>query len=172
MNVSVDRLLGLKLLLSLMVWCLGVTQHGLAQDKPAAVWKVDAVRVGDTEALITFEVALDSGWVLYAPVNPVEDVRLHFVFEKSDRFSLVSTVREETAAFEVYHPAFGMRLRNYEQTAVFSQRIRIDHGYQLVKGSIRFVLSKGDSIPKVQGLSFSVGVSSGTKNSVKIAADN
>lgn len=144
----------------------------LAQQLNHASWKVDVVRLNDREAMLRFDVAIDSGWHVYSQGNAIEDIRIQFLFEKTEGYDRMGSVTEEITAVEKFDYVFGKSVKVFEHHAVFAQRIMLHNGHQLVKGSIRFVVGSVNSSPKAQGLSFSVGVSTTSRSAPKIVRTN
>ena len=104
-------------------------------------WKTSVEKISDTEYDLVATSNIDAGWHLYSQSVPENGpIATVFVFEKSDKFELIDKVSEEEG-HTVDDPVFNMKIKFFEDKAVFKQRIKVlNNELFVVKGEVEFMV--------------------------------
>jgi thiol:disulfide interchange protein DsbD len=89
-------------------------------------WQFEAEKTGENRFDLYFKAKIDKGYHLYSLHIP-EDGPLptEFSFEKSDKYKLIGSPVEVTKAIEEYDDVFEMKIKFFENNAVFKQTIEL-----------------------------------------------
>lgn len=129
-----------KFFLSLLLATISITAvHSQILDP--VEWSTSIKKISDTEYDLISKAIIDNKWHLYSQVVP-EDGPLPtvFTFEKNDAYKLVGKVKEDKGVTEL-DPVFDMVITYFENTATFTQRIKLTGSKgTTVKGEVEFMV--------------------------------
>jgi len=88
-------------------------------------WSTDIKKVSNAEYELIIKASIEPNWHLYAQEVPDDGpISTSFSFEESDSFELIGTVSEEEG-HTVDDPVFMMKIKYFENKAVFKQRVKV-----------------------------------------------
>lgn len=118
----------------------------LDESKSPVKWLVDASWIKKDEALLTITAILGDGCYLYAQAEEkaMGPVPPKFEFNPSLEYTLIGSIKEEQVSVAKFDPLFGKTVSCYEKAAVYTQRIKLNVLSTTVKGTIFFMMGKGD----------------------------
>jgi thiol:disulfide interchange protein len=146
-------------ILTLLAIGLHIQVAGNAQIKQPVKWYFSAIQANDQEALITFTASIENGWHIYSQyIDEGGPLPTTFNFNASDEYSLLDKVEETSDVVEKFDPNFSMPVTWFENTAVFTQRIKMNRPMSTVKGNIRFMACSDYECLTPQEKDFSVEV--------------
>jgi thiol:disulfide interchange protein DsbD len=123
-------------------------------------WSTSVEKVGDGEYDLIMQATIDAKWHLYSQNVPEDGpIPTTFIFEKSDNFELVGKTSEEEGQ-TVNDPVFNMKIKYFENKAVFKQRIKIlKDNITEVAGEVEYMAcdDKQCLAPTFEDLNFSIG---------------
>ena len=112
-----------KIIALLSIVLLSLTTYSQILDP--VDWSTSVEKVGDMEYDLIMQATIDSNWHLYSQDVPEDGpIPTTFVFEKSDDFELLGKT-SEGEGHTVNDPVFKMKIKYFENKAVFKQRIKI-----------------------------------------------
>ncbi len=154
-----------KLLLFLSLFTFSI---GFSQIHDPVKWSTSVEKVSETEYDLIITAAIEKNWHLYSQNVPADGpIPTAFTFEKTSNFQLTGKTSEEKG-HTVDDPVFGMKIKYFENKAVFKQRIKLlsKENFE-VKGAVEFmVCDDANCLPPTDvDLSFSIPV-----NAVNFAA--
>lgn len=136
-----------------------IAQIAEAQIKNPTKWKFEAQDVGDGEADLRFIASLDEGWHVYSQFLGGEGpAPTEFVFEPSGDYERVGKVAEGANGIASYDSTFGISVKWYEKTAVFTQRVRMNTTASVVKGTVTFMVCTKQECLLPETIRFNVAV--------------
>ena len=103
-------------------------------------WTFDAKKTGDNEFELIFQAKIDKGWHLYSQHLPSEDgpIATSSQFSDEKKFQRIGKVKEPKPHKE-YDPNFDMELSYFENSAAFTQKIKIQKDVS-ISGEIEFMV--------------------------------
>lgn len=124
----------------LMLLFVAITTNG--QIHEPVKWSTSVEKISKTEAYLVATATIEQGWHLYSQnVSEGGPVATTFTFDDSTKqFKLMGTTEEEKG-HEVNDKVFEMRIKYFEDKAVFKQKIRIAPNQKLtVNGTVEFMV--------------------------------
>lgn len=128
-----------KLFLLLTFLVTSVT--GFTQIHNPVSWSTSVEKVSDTEFDLIIKASIEPKWHLYSQNVPEDGpIPTAFTFEASDAYELVGEVSEEEG-HTVDDPVFNMKIKFFENSATFKQRIKVksEAGFK-VMGEVEFMV--------------------------------
>lgn len=129
-----------KFFLSLLLATISITAvHSQILDP--VEWSTSIKKISETEYDLISKAIIDNKWHLYSQMVP-EDGPLPtvFTFEKNDAYKLVGKVKEDKGVTEL-DPVFDMVITYFENTATFTQRIKLTGSKgTTIKGEVEFMV--------------------------------
>ena len=115
-----------------LLFVLAATISVSAQIYKPVKWQTSVEKVAEGEYDLIITAVIEPKWHLYAQNVPEDGpVPTTFYFEEGDGLSLVGETTEDEGK-TVDDPVFGMRIKYFEDLAVFKQRVKADAGSSLV----------------------------------------
>jgi hypothetical protein len=103
-------------------------------------WDFSAIRLNDHEARLVFTCNLDDGWHIYSQfLEEGGPLPTTFTFVPDPSYALIGKVNEESTPIKEYDSVFMMPIVWYENTVVFSQKVKMNISGSTVKGKIEFM---------------------------------
>jgi len=120
-----------KLLVSLL-FIISIVQ-GYAQVLEPVKWSTSVERISDTEYQLVSKATIDSGWHLYSQNVPQDGpIPTSFTYNDSTgQFNIIGNNSEEKG-HTIDDPVFQMRIKFFEKTAVFKQKVKVLEGVSTI----------------------------------------
>ncbi|TXD84400.1 thiol:disulfide interchange protein [Subsaximicrobium wynnwilliamsii] len=131
----------MKYVILLLIGCyLGITNVS-AQILEPVKWTTSIEKVSETEYDLIATSKIDAGWHLYSQNVPEGGpIPTTFTFETNADFELLGKVVEEEGR-TINDPVFNMRIKFFENSAQFRQRIKVlNEELSIVKGEVEFMV--------------------------------
>ena len=147
--------------------CLFAFVVAEAQNRQPIKWQFLAVATGEHEAKLIFTASLDEGWHIYSQfLEQGGPLPTTFKFIPDKDYLLKGKVKEESAPVKSYDDIFMMEIVWYNNTAVFSQEVKLWAPVTTIRGTIEFMGCTHDMClpPDEIGFSMEVKASDAVKN--------
>lgn len=109
------------------ILCLFLGQfHTIAQIENPVKWSTSVEKLSDTEYKLISKASIEPGWHLYAQDVPEDGpIPTSFIYDTGNgAFKIIGNTSEETG-HTVDDPIFNMRIKYFENSAVFEQRVEV-----------------------------------------------
>lgn len=104
-------------------------------------WSYHAEKGSDQKIRLVLKAELDPGWHLYAQDIPEDGpIPTTFNFTENAAYSLAGKISPENKPIEKFDSTFEMKLRYFEDQAIFVQSIYVHEKIQSVKGSLEYMV--------------------------------
>lgn len=88
-------------------------------------WETSVVKISETDYDLVATAKIESGWHLYSQTVPEDGpIATTFTFEGNENYQKRGNTKEG-AGHEVDDKVFNMRIKYFEEKAIFKQRIRV-----------------------------------------------
>lgn len=132
---------------------------GFSQIHNPVNWTTSVKKISETEYDLVINAAIEMKWHLYSQNVPEDGpIPTSFNFEPSDNYQLIGTPSEEEG-HTIDDPVFGMRIKYFEDNAIFKQRIKIlSKNNFTIQGEVEFMVCDDTNClpPTFEDLSFSI----------------
>jgi len=109
----------------LLIYLLVLSTTGFSQIHNPVKWSTSVEEVSDSEYDLVITSTIEENWHLYSQNVPKDGpIPTSFTFETAEGFELVGTTSEEEG-HTVDDPVFNMKIKYFENKAVFKQRIKV-----------------------------------------------
>lgn len=104
-------------------------------------WATSVEKISDTEFVLVSTATIEDGWHLYAQDVPEDGpIATSFTFENAkNRYSLIGKTTEQEGV-TVDDPVFEMKIKFFENTATFKQKIQTASDINVIKGVVEFMV--------------------------------
>jgi len=147
--------------LFLLLLFIGFGAVNYAQIHDPVKWTTTVEKVSDSEYDLIINAAIESNWHLYSQSVPEDGpIPTSFTFEASEDFELVGSVSEEEG-HTVDDPVFNMKIKYFENNALFKQRIKLlNKNASTILGEVEFMVCDDANClpPTFVDLKFSIPV--------------
>lgn len=129
----------MKKIIILLIFVISSNLHSQIHDPIS--WKTSVEKITAKEYNLTVSATIDSGWHLYSQNVPKDGpIPSTFIFEKSNDYKLVGVPTEEVGQ-TVDDKVFGMKIKYFEKSAVFKQKIQVSNlnSFKII-GEIEFMV--------------------------------
>jgi len=121
----------------LFVLSVVVTSSITAQIEDLVQWSAE---LNEEQSAITLKAEMKGDWVIYSQhTDPEGPIPLEFEFEAVDGVEYVGPVEEITVPITKMSELFGVEVIKFEQSAEFSQAIKIKAKSGVIKGNVTFM---------------------------------
>ncbi|MGA9652069.1 protein-disulfide reductase DsbD domain-containing protein [Pedobacter sp.] len=145
----------ITLVLSMVLFTIA---GAFAQIEKPVTWSYVAKKVNKTEAVLYLKASIDSKWHIYSQnVKSGGPVKTTFAFSPSKDFSLVGKTTEPKAIVK-YEDTFKMNVSYFENQVIFQQKIKLNKGTTIVKGSVEFMTCNDRQCLPPEEVEFSIPV--------------
>jgi thiol:disulfide interchange protein DsbD len=122
-------------------------------------WSTSVNKISDSEYDLIINASIEKSWHLYSQNVPEDGpIPTSFSFETTSDFELIGNVTEEEG-HTVDDPVFNMRIKYFENSATFKQRLKVltENSFQ-IKGEVEFMVCDDSNClpPTYVDLNFSV----------------
>ncbi len=110
-----------------------------AQIQDPVSFKTELKTISETEAEIRFTASIDKGWHVYSVNLPSGGpISATFNVEKIEGAKLIGKLTPLSKEIEKFDKVFEMKLRYFEHSATFSQKIKITGSSYKIKGYLEY----------------------------------
>ncbi len=108
-------------------------------------WAFAAKNVLEGEYNVTLTATIDKDWCVYSQFLKGDEgpVPTAIVFVPEADFQPVGNTKEEGHRKEIEDPVFMMKVVKFEDTVVFTQRVRVGKKQKTVRGTVTFMTCDG-----------------------------
>ena len=125
-------------LLSCLLMVLGLTT-AFAQIQDPVQFKYEWKKISDTEAQIVFTGTIDAGWHVYSTNLPEGGpISATFNVDQIEGLELDGKLMPEGKEIESFDKVFDMKLRYFEEKAVFVQKLKITGANYFIEGYLQY----------------------------------
>ena len=125
-------------LLSCLLMVLGLTT-AFAQIQDPVQFKYEWKKISDTEAQIVFTGTIDAGWHVYSTDLPEGGpISATFNVDQIEGLELDGKLTPEGKEIESFDKVFDMKLRYFEEKAVFVQKLKITGANYFIEGYLQY----------------------------------
>ena len=111
----------------------------VAQIQDPVQFKTELKTISDTEAQIVFTGKIDAGWHVYSTDLPSGGpISATFNVDKIEGVELVGKLTPQGKEIENFDKVFEMKLRYFENTAIFIQKLKITSATYMIEGYMEF----------------------------------
>jgi thiol:disulfide interchange protein DsbD len=145
--------------LVLVLFLIGISISSYAQIHNPVKWSTSVNKISATEYDLIIKAQIEENWHLYSQNVPEDGpIPTNFTFEGSKDFELVGKPTEEKGHI-VDDPVFGMKIKYFDTSATFKQRIKIlnKNAFSII-GEVEFMVCDDDNClpPTFVDLNFSI----------------
>ena len=146
-----------KLALVVLLAVFGVTAAS-AQILTPVKWQFAAKKVNSKEAIVMMRATIDEGWRIYSQTTPDGGpVKTSFNFESSKDYSLVGETTEPKPKSK-FEEVFGMNVPYFDKEVVFQQKVKLNKGQTVVKGTVEFMSCDNERCLPPDEVAFSIQI--------------
>ena len=125
-------------LLSCLLMVLGLTT-AFSQIQDPVQFKYEWKKISDTEAQIVFTGTIDAGWHVYSTDLPEGGpISATFNVDQIEGLELDGKLMPEGKEIESFDKVFDMKLRYFEEKAVFVQKLKITGANYFIEGYLQY----------------------------------
>ena len=112
-----------------------------SQIEDPVTWSTSVEKVSDTEFVLISKATIEKGWHLYSQNVPEDGpIPTTFTFDVSkENYSLNGETKEEEG-HTIDDPVFEMRIKFFENSAVFKQRVTVNPNITTINGVVEFMV--------------------------------
>lgn len=128
-----------KLTLLFLLLVSGVLSYG--QIFEPVEWETSVEKISDTEYKLISKASIDAGWHLYSQEVP-ENGPIPTTFAYNDengKVKIIGATKEEDGHV-IDDPVFNMKIKFFENEAVFEQKVEVTDGVSVVNGIVEFMV--------------------------------
>ena len=104
-------------------------------------WSTSVEKVSDTEFVLVSVASIEGGWHLYSQNVPEDGpIPTTFTFDVSKGDYSLKGETEEEEGHTVDDPVFEMRIKFFENSAVFKQRVKVNPNVRTINGIVEFMV--------------------------------
>ena len=125
----------------LLIYLLVLSTTGYSQIHTPVKWSTSVEKVADLEYDLVMNATIDAGWHLYSQNIP-ENGPIPTIFKYDDSSGKVRTmgITSEEEGQTVDDPVFNMKIKFFENSATFKQKVELVEGTNLVNAIVEFMV--------------------------------
>lgn len=114
---------------------------GQAQILEPVKWTTSVEKISDTEYQLVSKASVEAGWHLYSQTVPQDGpIPTTFTYDDSEgKFKVVGNTSEEEG-HTVDDPVFDMRIKFFEKSATFKQKVTVTEGVSTIEAFVEFMV--------------------------------
>ena len=126
-----------RLIFLFLTFTLGI----FSQIEDPLQWSTSVEKVSDNEFILVSKATIEEGWHLYSQEVPEDGpIPTTFSFDTSnENFSLIGKTLEEKG-YTVDDPVFEMKIKFFENSAIFKQRVKTTSDINTINGVVEFMV--------------------------------
>jgi hypothetical protein len=145
-----------KMILSLSLLLL--TNFIKAQILHPVKWAYAAKATGKNEATLFLKAIIESPWHIYS-IHQKDGGpdKTTFKFTSSPSYELIGEMSEPTPITH-YEKSFEMDVSYFESSVIFQQKVKLKPGYQLIKGTLHYMVCNDQKCLPPEDVDFSIPI--------------
>ena len=147
----------MKKLVTILIFIISLVSYG--QIHNPVKWTTSVKKISDTESELIATATLDDEWHIYSQEIPKGGPLPTFFSFSGDKRYLKKGNTKEGEGHVVDDKVFEMRIKYFDNKAVFKQRIRLKSKEKFtIKGAVEYMVCSGENClpPKEVDLSFAI----------------
>ncbi|MDO6817999.1 protein-disulfide reductase DsbD [Zobellia sp. 1_MG-2023] len=114
---------------------------GNSQVLDPVTWTTSVEKLSDTEYVLVSKASIEKGWHLYSQTVPEDGpIPTTFIYDDSEGTFKIAGNTSEEAGHTVDDPVFKMKIKFFENTATFKQKVKVENGLTAIKGFVEFMV--------------------------------
>ena len=146
---------------------LGTYYNSFAQVFEPVKWSTSVEKISETEFNLISTATIDAGWHLYSQDVPENGpVPTSFIYDdEGGKIKVMGNTMEEEG-HTVDDPVFEMRIKYFENKAVFKQKIELNASIKIVNAFVEFMVCDDEKClpPTEENLTFNISTQESIKN--------
>lgn len=127
-----------KILLSIIIlssWTIN------CQIQNPVKWTTSVEKISDSEYILVSKATIEKGWHLYSQSVPENGpIATSFIYDDSNQnFKILGNTSEENG-HTIDDPVFGMKIKFFENSAIFKQKIKLTASTSQINASVEFMV--------------------------------
>ena len=125
----------------ILIFALTLYAMGYSQIENPVKWTTSVQKISETEYTLISKATIERGWHLYSQNVPENGpIPTSFIYDDSSgNFSIVGNTQEDKGHI-IDDPVFGMKIKFFENAAVFKQKITLLKNESVIKGFVEFMV--------------------------------
>ncbi len=104
-------------------------------------WTTSVEKISDTEYVLVSKATIEKGWHLYSQNVPEDGpIPTTFTYDDSEGGFKISGNTTEEEGHTVNDPVFEMKIKFFEKTATFKQKVVVNKGVTTISGFVEFMV--------------------------------
>ena len=129
-----------------------------AQIEHPVKWSYASKRTGKNEVEIVLKATIENGWHIYSAYQEAGGpVKTSFTFTPGNDYSLIGKV-EEPQPVSKFEPVFNVKVKYFENSVTFHQKIRLKSAHPVVKGKLNFMVCNDQKCLPPEDVDFNLPV--------------
>jgi len=160
----------LILLLTLFSFAIGNSQIS-----DPVKWKTSVEKLSDTEYMLVSKATIETGWHLYSQNVPEDGpIPTTFTYDDSEGDFKISGNTSEEEGHTVDDPVFEMKIKFFEITATFKQKVKVEKGVTVINGFVEFMVCDDTRClpPTEIDLVFNISEDTATVNTIEAVVNS
>ncbi|MFH4966380.1 cytochrome c biogenesis protein CcdA [Gaetbulibacter sp. M235] len=134
-------------------------------------WTTSVEKISNTEYELISKATIESGWHLYSQSVPKHGpIATTFIYDDSEGYFKVSGNTLEEDGRTIDDPVFEMKIKFFEKTATFKQKVEINEGVTTINGLVEFMVCDNSRCMPPKEVDLVFNLSEGSK-AVTISAE-
>ena len=114
---------------------------GNSQVLDPVTWTTSVEKLSDTEYVLVSKASIEKGWHLYSQTVPEDGpIPTTFIYDDSEGTFKIAGNTSEEAGHTVDDPVFKMKIKFFENTATFKQKVKVEDGLTAINGFVEFMV--------------------------------
>ncbi len=114
---------------------------GNSQVLDPVTWTTSVEKLSDTEYVLVSKASIEKGWHLYSQTVPEDGpIPTTFIYDDSEGTFKIAGNTSEEAGHTVDDPVFKMKIKFFENTATFKQKVKVEDGLIAINGFVEFMV--------------------------------
>ncbi|MBU2975090.1 protein-disulfide reductase DsbD family protein [Zobellia sp. B3R18] len=148
---------------------------GNSQILDPVTWTTSVEKLSETEYVLVSKASIEKGWHLYSQTVPEDGpIPTTFVYDDSEGTFKITGNTSEEAGHTVDDPVFEMKIKFFENTATFKQKIKVEKGVTSITGFVEFMVCDDTRClpPKEVDLVFNISEDKTASNTIGVSIDS
>ncbi|WP_339885406.1 protein-disulfide reductase DsbD family protein [Polaribacter vadi] len=131
----------MKKIVIVFVLFLSLTQVIRAQIQDPVKWTTSVEKVSDLEYTLITKATIEAGWHLYSQIVPEGGpIATSFTYDNSSKKFNVKGNTSEEKGHTIDDPIFGMKIKFFENLAIFKQTIKLTQAVSKINATVEFMV--------------------------------
>lgn len=134
-------------------------------------WSTSVEKISDTEYILVSKATIEKGWHLYSQNVPEDGpIPTTFIYDDSDSgFKIIGNTEEEEG-HTIDDPVFMMKIKYFENLALFKQKVEVQGGTKTINAFVEFMVCDDSKCLPPTEIDLVFNLSENSKEAEKIVA--